>query len=495
MSRVATIRRRSMGVVFLAVLVALLYLTILFYQHAFTTTVDVTLKAGCQPPPASAPQSGSGTETAAATTQGDGCVTADSQNQNAGHSLAQNADVKLRGIIVGSVSSITTDGDGADIHLKLQPGMIKDIPADVSAEIIPKTLFGEKFVDLIIPKGETENTARIRGGDVIRQSTTSLEVEQVFNDLLPLLQTLQPVELSMTLSNLAMALEGRGNELGQNLAMTDTYIADLNPDLPNIQTDISGLEDLANNLHKATPDLLADARQLSLNARTLVQKGDVFANFLTGTRGFADVATRILTQNQANIAALAVDNQPTLALLAEYSPEYPCLLQGLVKDKDLLTQAFLPRSKTGQDNIAGLHLNLTVPQGNNSDGSSRLMAPAYTAKDTFDYSILTDNRIYPNPGSNSLAVEGGGTVSGPCFGLPNTLPQPLAILPPINKNDPNYQPTGGSSSSTANARNSSAMGLARVLAAPQLGVSSDNVSELAALLIAPQIAGTTVNVS
>lgn len=493
MSRLVTVRRRSMGVMLLVVLVGLLYLATLFYQHAFTSVVKVTLKAGCQPPPASAPQSGAGTESAAATTPGTGCVSADSQNQNAGHSLSQNADVKLRGIIVGSVSSITTNGDGADIHLSLQPSKIKDIPADVSAEIIPKTLFGEKYVDLVIPQGESERTPRIQAGDVIRQSSTSLEVEQVFNDLLPLLQTLQPVELNMTLSNLATALQGRGNELGEDLAKTNTYLGGLNPDIPTIQTDISGLEDLANNLHTATPDLLADARQFSLNARTLVEKGDVFAGFLSGTRGFADVATRILQQNQQNIAALAVDNQPTLALLAEYSPEYPCLLQGLVKDKDLLSQAFTPRGKGG---IAGLHLNLTIPQGNNSDGTSRLMEPAYTSKDTFDYSILTDNRAYPNPGSRSLPLEGGaGTVSGPCFGLPGTLPQPLAILPPVNKNDPNYQPSAGASSAARNAETSSAMGLARVLAAPQLGVPSDDVSQLAALLIAPQISGTTVTVS
>lgn len=491
MSRAATVRRRSLGVLLLVAIVGLLYLTILFYQHAFTSVVKVTLKAGCQPPPASAPQSGAGAETAAVT-QSDGCVPADTQNQNAGHSLSQNADVKLRGIIVGSVSSITTDGDGADIHLDLQPSKIKDIPADVSAEIIPKTLFGEKYVDLVIPKGESEQTPRIQAGDVIRQSSTSLEVEQVFNDLLPLLQTLQPVELNMTLSNLAMALQGRGNELGEDLVKTDTYLQGLNPAMPGIQTDISGLEDLANNLHTATPDLLADARQFSVNARTFVQKGGVFANFLSGTRGFADVATRILQQNQQNIASLAVDNQPTLALLAEYSPEYPCLLQGLVNDKTLLSQAFTPRGKNG---IAGLHLNLTVPQGNNSDGSSRLMEPAYTSKDTFDYSILSDNRAYPNPGSYHLPLEGGGSVSAPCFGMPGRLPQPIAFFPPVNKNDPNYQPTQGSAAAGTDAENSSAMGLARVLAAPQLGVSSDDVSDLAALLIAPQISGTTVHVS
>lgn len=492
-----------MGVLFLVALAGLLVLAVLVYAKVFTSTVDVTLRAGCAPPPSSAPQVDTGAETAADTrATATGCANADTQNQNAGHQLSVLADVKLRGIIVGSVSGISSEGDGAVIRLALDPSKVKDIPRDVSAEIIPKTLFGEKYVNLVIPQGEGESTPRIEAGDVIRQSSTSIEVEQVFENLLPLLQTLQPVQLNMTLSNLAIALQDRGNALGEDLARTDTYFSGLNPDLPNLENDIGGLQDLATNLNKATPDLLADARQFSVNARTLAQKGSVFAGFLSGTKGFADVATRILQQNGQAITALAVDNQPTLALLAEYSPEYPCLLQGLVKDESLLSQAFTPRSKTGQDGIAGLHLNLVVPVGTNPDGSSQLMQPAYTAKDFFDYSILSDNRAYPNPGSRSLPVEPNpdgtpnASVSGPCFGMPNTLPQPIALFPPVNRNDPNYQPAGGSGSGSAQvAQNSSAMALARVLAAPALGVSSDHVSELAALLIAPQISGTTVHAS
>ena len=42
-----TLRRRGLGVLFLAVVVGLLYLSILFYDHAFTTTMNVTLRAGC----------------------------------------------------------------------------------------------------------------------------------------------------------------------------------------------------------------------------------------------------------------------------------------------------------------------------------------------------------------------------------------------------------------------------------------------------------------
>lgn len=543
-----TLERRGLGVLFLAVVVGLLYLSILFYNHAFTKTVAVTLYAGCQPDPSSTdgapPAPSTGTETASAaasaasatdTTPQDlkdaaavgapmksaaeapppGCDAATSQNQNAGHSLDVPADVKLRGILVGTVAKVSSHGNGAVIKLKLQPGKIKAIPQNVTAEIIPKTLFGEKYVSLVTP--DDPSAQHIEAGDRILQSTTAIEAEQVFDDLLPLLDQLDPVDLSTTLTNVAEALQGRGNELGDSLARTDTYLSGLNPDIGNVQTDITGLETLATNLHKATPDLLADARQFSVNARTLVQKGDVFASFLQGTQGFATTANRVLTTNEKNIAALAVDNQPTLQLLATYSPEYPCLLQGFVADENLLQQAFAPHSTDGGKGINGLHLNLAVDL-------NALLQPGYSAATTvngktfdaqYDTTILDDNRAYPNPGSQNLAVESNldgtsnGTVSGPCFGLPNRLPQPIALTPPVNCNDPGYQPAAGapacttsgteskvtSSSSQSGSSNASAMALAKVLAAPSLGVASSNVSDLTALLIAPQLKGSTVSVS
>ena len=51
----------------------------------------------------------------------------------------------------------------------------------------------------------------------------AIELEKVFDDLLPLLRTVQPEKLSMTLNALASALEGRGTQLGNNLVLVDTY--------------------------------------------------------------------------------------------------------------------------------------------------------------------------------------------------------------------------------------------------------------------------------
>src|SRR4051794_30148107 len=128
--------------------------------------------------------------------------------QRAGLQLLPGSDVKVRGIIVGSVDSITSTGDGAVVTMKLKPDQAKRLPANVTVRMLPKTLFGEKYVDLVLP---TQATGALRSGMVIPQDQTraTLEIDQALNDLLPLLRTVPPVELNHTLTALATALDGR----------------------------------------------------------------------------------------------------------------------------------------------------------------------------------------------------------------------------------------------------------------------------------------------
>ncbi len=54
-------------------------------------------------------------------------------------------------MIVGEVRKVEPDGDGVKLLLAMNPKLIKDVPKGVTAQLIPKTLFGEKYVALIPP--------------------------------------------------------------------------------------------------------------------------------------------------------------------------------------------------------------------------------------------------------------------------------------------------------------------------------------------------------
>ena len=322
MSTATTLGRlghRTYGVAFILVVVLLLSLSIASFKKVFTDVVEVTLRT-----------------------------------DRIGSQLQESSDVKIRGLIVGEVRTIESSAKGATLHLALKPEMVDLIPATVSARLLPKTLFGERYVDLVPPEGAPGRA--IRAGDVIPQDRTSvaIELEQVFDDLLPLLRSIDPAKLSATLNALATALDGRGTALGKNLVLVDEYFTRLNPHLPTLQADISGLADLASTYAVAAPELLRAAKALLTTNATIVEKQKELAGFLAGTAGFANTTAGFLETNQNRIIQVGRVQRPTLQVLAKHSPIYPCFTQGLVNWLPRANQLF----RDGQ-----MHITLEfVPQ-------------------------------------------------------------------------------------------------------------------------------------
>ncbi len=255
----------------------------------------------------------------------------------AGLQLLKGSDVKLRGIIVGDVESISSNGDGATIKLRLKPSMTKDIPENVRARMIPKTIFGEKYVDLVIPPNPSPQ--HIQAGDVIPQdrSTPALEIDQALNDLLPLLRTVRPQDLNSTLSAMASALSGRGETLGQTTVKLEQYFKQINPHLPQIQHDFQALAQVATTYDDAAPALLALLRNVTVTGKTITDKAHAIPALLSDLTGTALTTENFLQRNANNIVQVNAVNKNLIALLAEYSPEYNCLFRG--------TANLLPRIK------------------------------------------------------------------------------------------------------------------------------------------------------
>lgn len=262
------------------------------------------------------------------------------ETDHVGNQMRAGADVKIRGMVVGEVRDIRAFGDHAELDLAMQPDKLGVIPANVSARLLPKTLFGERYVALQPPSAPVPG--RLAGGGVIPQdrSSSAIELEKVLGDVMPLLQAVQPEKLSSTLTAVSTALEGRGTQLGKTLAQVSDYLGGLNPSLPALKSDISGLADAAEIYQRAAPDFLQALSDLTTTSRTLVEKrqglADVFATVSTAS----DDLGRFLEVNKDNLIRLTTTVQPTLDVLAKYAPEYPCLLQQLAESVPRAEEAF-----------------------------------------------------------------------------------------------------------------------------------------------------------
>jgi virulence factor Mce-like protein len=324
-TRGQVIRTRLQGLAFLVVLALLLGLSVATYNNAFAEVAHVTLEA-----------------------------------DTVGNQLQEASDVKVRGVIVGEVREVAAGAEGATIDLAIRPEYLAQIPADVTARLLPKTLFGERFVSLQLPEDPVGEP--LADGDVIGQDRTenAIELQRVIDDTLPLLQAVHPDDLAFTLGAVADAVRGRGDDLGENLAGTGEYIGQINTVLPQLQADISGLADFAETYEGAADDLLAVLDNLAVTNTTVVDQAEQLRRTFTVGASSSNATAGFLERNERNLISLAETSRPVLGLLAEYSPVYPCLLEGLARSVPRIGETF------GADGDPALNLNIqfTLPPRN-----------------------------------------------------------------------------------------------------------------------------------
>ncbi|RCW44531.1 virulence factor Mce-like protein [Halopolyspora algeriensis] len=280
-----------LGVAFLVVAAVFFAATIGVYRKAFTPVVAVTLKT-----------------------------------DHVGTQMSVGADVKARGVIVGEVSNIEASAGHATMRLALQPDKVDMLPADVSARLLPKTLFGERYVALQIP--EKAGGAHLEAGDVIGKdrSAAAIEIEKVLGELMPLLQAVQPQKMALTLNAVSQALQGRGEQLGDTLVRMDAYLEKLNPALPELQEVLGRLDDVSDTYARAAPDALQALSDLTTTTKTVVEQRKRIQGMLTTLTTTSVNTTRFLETNRQNLIRLAGTSRSTLELFAKYAPQYPCML-------------------------------------------------------------------------------------------------------------------------------------------------------------------------
>ncbi|WP_072804542.1 MCE family protein [Rhodococcoides yunnanense] len=257
-------------------------------------------------------------------------VSIDLITDSVGNALPSNADVKVRGLIVGEVRSASTVDGVVTAHLAIDPDKAELIPSNATARLLPKTLFGERYVSLIVPEGDTASP--ITNGTVLKQDTSgsAIEVGQLLDNLLPLLEAIPPQDLANTLGALAQGLSGRGAELGLTIDRLEHIFKGLNTELPNIQEDLRGLADFSQTYSDAAPQLIDALDNLSVTGNTLVEQRPAVDTLISSLTSTSSSTADFLQANSSNLINIAADSREALELLAKYSPSFGCTFSEFV---------------------------------------------------------------------------------------------------------------------------------------------------------------------
>lgn len=351
---------KVLGVAFVALMAFFIWLTFAFFNKTFVNYDNVTLTG-----------------------------------DKAGLNIPDNADIKLRGMIVGEVRKIEATPEGAKITLGMNPDMIDQVPANVTAEIIPKTLFGEKYISLVAPA--EPSSEHLKAGDTITRAKVPIEVETLLNDLYPLLKSIDPAKLSYTLSAVSQALDGRGEKFGKTLVKLNDYLQTLNPDVPQLVTDLVQLGDVSDGYADAMPQIGRTLENTVTTGNTIVAKRAQLAAFFDEGTSLADTLTTFFKANGSNMEALAKQSRAALEIEAKYSSTFPCFLNGL--------RYLTPRASSVLRNRT-VHIDLEVvpdqPTAYKPDENAKL--PSQAVLDSIPAADPKRNKRFANGGPDGLAA-------------------------------------------------------------------------------------------
>ncbi|WOC11653.1 MCE family protein [Gordonia sp. MP11Mi] len=314
----ATAKRRLLGLLFFVVVIGLLATSIMKFRGTFDDVSTITLKT-----------------------------------TDAGNALAVNSDVKARGVIIGTVREVNVEpGGNVTVQLGLQPDKMKDLNAETTGRVLPKTLFGERYVSLTVPVG---GKGQLHEGDQIKTDPrgSSAEVEDLFDSLMPVLEAIPPQDLNVTLTSISQAIGGKGKQLGGTIDRLNTIFTRVNAHMDDLQGTLRGLASFSETYSEALPDVIDALDSLRTTGNTVVERQGDLRSLISTVGVAATDTTKFLKTNRRDMLDLTIESEPFLTSIAKQSPTFTCMFKNFA--------TLIPESKKivgkGTDN-PGVRVNL-----------------------------------------------------------------------------------------------------------------------------------------
>jgi phospholipid/cholesterol/gamma-HCH transport system substrate-binding protein len=256
----------------------------------------------------------------------------------AGLVMDRDAKVKYRSVQIGKVKQIEYKNDQAQLTLAIDSDQMRYIPSNAGVHIASTTVFGAKSVEFIPPDNPSRTS--LRPGDRVQASAVQLEVNTLFQSLVDLLHKISPVHLNATLTAIADGLRGHGDDFGASLAGLNQYLAQLNPKLPTLESDFAQTAQVANIYGDAGPDLATAIDNVPTITKTIVDQQDNLNATLMAAIGVANSGYETLAPGENDLIAGIQRLRAPLKVLADYSPEFGCILQSVKRLGDQTGRVF-----------------------------------------------------------------------------------------------------------------------------------------------------------
>lgn len=227
------------------------------------------------------------------------------------------SDVRILGVAVGGVDSVTPQGTQVKVSMHLDDGYA--VRADTHAVVISPSLVSDRYVQLT---GVYSSGPKLRDGAVIpiTRTATSVEIDQLSNGIVKLTQALGPNGANKTGALADLLDVGAANLRGNGAAIKHTLDR-----LAQLSGTLSGTK---GNLFKTIDNLSTFTDTLARNDRSV-----------RGLNGSLAAVSRVLANDRQSFAAALRDLTSALNTVKNFIDSNRSLISSNVKKLAVITEA------------------------------------------------------------------------------------------------------------------------------------------------------------
>jgi virulence factor Mce-like protein len=224
----------------------------------------------------------------------------------AGLNVNPGYEVRVRNVPVGTITSIEIDRNDFSARYELALDRGARIARDTSAHLVPKTLFGDKYLalDPARPGGPV-----LDDGDTVARAATepATEVQDVIDKAVPLLEAVQPEKFGATLSAIGEGLDGTGGDLRRMMEGWTPVLDEMQHREADVGVLLDHVPGVAGTVAERSQDLATAATTLGGVAEVLARNEPALARMLRENAELASLAGDLLSSQEGRLGRIVPD--------------------------------------------------------------------------------------------------------------------------------------------------------------------------------------------
>jgi phospholipid/cholesterol/gamma-HCH transport system substrate-binding protein len=210
--------------------------------------------------------------------------------------LKANDEVRIAGVRVGKVDSVSLDGDQVKVAFRIQDGA--DFGADTRAAIKVKTLLGAMYLSLE-PAGSGQLPA---GSEIpVSRTTSPYDVVQAFSGLARTSERIDTPQLARSLTTLADLTRNTPRNFRHALSGVSALSGDLAARNEQIGTLLQHLRGVTTTLNERDQDIVGLMQDSSVLFHALVKRRQAVHDLLTSTSELSVQLTKLVRQSRGDL--------------------------------------------------------------------------------------------------------------------------------------------------------------------------------------------------